>query len=225
MVGRITMAIILPALISLWCGCSLQSVATSSEPGLHRLACAEAQHATQVIYVVNLGWHSGVVINGDTIREHATTLAFISRGRWTEFGWGDSDFYRSSGYSWWRGLQALTASRATALHAASFEEAPERFFAEAEVFQVAVSEIAVKSLVDYVEQSLDVADGDADRLGPSLYGTGGFYAAKGRFSIVNTCNTWTAGALIAAGCAVEKNLSRAGTLSRALKRLERDNKQ
>ena len=75
------------------------------------------------------------------------------------------------------------------------------YFAGAEVVELRVSRAGLDALVRFIDAA-HARGGEtrATRLGPGLYGDSAFYPAEGRYSLLNTCNTWTAAALRAAGC-------------------------
>ena len=66
-------------------------------------------------------------------------------------------------------------------------------------------------------------DGRAVRLGHGLYGTSWFYAARSRYHLFNTCNTWVTRALSTAGLPVAPaGVITAGEVMRQVKRAEED---
>ncbi len=77
--------------------------------------------------------------------------------------------------------------------------------------------------VDFIDASFERAGAArAAATGPGLYATSRFYPAKGRFHLFNTCNTWTARALAAAGFDVSASgTSRAETLMQQVRALVR----
>jgi hypothetical protein len=90
------------------------------------------------------------------------------------------------------------------LHVVGFGAPVTDHFAAGEVVALRLSRRGFDALADFVhaEYQRD-RDGAPLRLGQSLYGSGWFYAAHGRYHLFNTCNTWIARALSTAGLPVE----------------------
>ena len=158
------------------------------------------------IHVVTNGYHSGLII---PVSAGGEDLSLLIRptdlpdqrlaGNYLLFGWGDRDFYLNTptlaDVKASTALSALIGSGQTLVH------------------------------VDHLQSPADVVDPRAVRLTPAEYrkllrfigasiiiGTEGhpapiagysdsdvFYEARGRYSLVNTCNNWTSDALAAAG--------------------------
>lgn len=200
-------------------GCSLSSFAQNHSRSFDAVSCTAARADTTTVYVDSLGWHTGIVIAAkDAAQSLGGVIPEFRRSPWVEIGWGDRDFYMASGYSYSAGVRALFFSRGSAIHAAGFEETPERFFDQYELVQLTLNRQQLDSLLRYILEHLELdACCNAQRLGASLYGEGSFYAGRGDFSITRTCNSWTAGALVAAGCPIDAELTRASTLLRELR--------
>jgi hypothetical protein len=54
-------------------------------------------------------------------------------------------------------------------------------------------------------------------LAPGLYGDSRFYPARERFSLLNTCNVWTARVLRSGGLPVEDAITKEGLMSQVRK--------
>jgi len=200
-------------------GCSLENFARDGRKGFAHASCALDAPGLNFIYVVNLGWHTGIVVNSDNLGGALEDLIPETKSmRWIELGWGDRAFYMASGFSIWRGIRAAFFSSGTALHVSAFNEQPEHFFADTELVKVAVTPSAFPEIAAAVRETLAIDESGASRrLGPSLYGAGSFYEAKGGFSLSHTCNSWSAQILRRAGCVLPASMTRASTLMRALK--------
>src|SRR5262249_54407878 len=73
-------------------------------------------------------------------------------------------------------------------------------FAAGDVLEIRLSRPGFEALAQFVDNSFD-REGQraASRRGPGLYGDSAFYAARGRYHLWHTCNTWVADALRAGG--------------------------
>lgn len=200
-------------------GCSLASFAQNHSQSFETLRCAGPEVASATVYVDSLGWHTGLVLaREDAVAALGELIPEFHRFPWVEIGWGDRDFYMASGYSYLAGFRALFFSRGSAVHAAGFSESPERFFDRYQLVRLEIDRTKLGALLGYIREHLELDPcGASTRLGTSLYGQGSFYSGRGQFSITHTCNSWTAGALIAAGCPIDAELTRASTLLRELR--------
>jgi uncharacterized protein (TIGR02117 family) len=199
-------------------GCSLQQVATSNTARYEQRRCASPTEPSVDLYLVNLGWHTGLVLAQADAREVLEqSVAEVRYYPWIEFGWGDKEFYMDSGYSYWRGFKAMFFSAGSVLHVVGFAESPEQYFINEQVYKIAISQSKLPQLLRYLKDTLQTDEsGRAQRLGRSLYGSGSFYEARGDFSLLTTCNSWTAAALVEAGCTIDPAILRSGSLMREI---------
>jgi uncharacterized protein (TIGR02117 family) len=114
------------------------------------------------------------------------------------FGWGERTFYLETP-TWWdvkpgTVLAAMIGSERTLVH---LDHVP-RPRAEPEVRPIVLTEAQYRRLAAFLSAS--VAPG-GERL-PGYFGYDAFYAAKGRYSGLRTCNEWTGAALRHAGVRV-----------------------
>ena len=202
----------------LFMACSLQDLAAhSSPPRTLDVACDE--HTSREFWVVNLGWHTGVIVRrADLDSEMQARIDPISSLPFIEFGWGDRDFYMSADYSWLEALRAGFASARSVVHIATFsDEDFARHLENNEVVHVRTSSEGSRRMLAFIFSSMAPDDTALlPCLGPSLYGKGCFVAAKGSFSFSYTCNSWAADAVKTAGCPIDPSLARASTLTRRL---------
>jgi uncharacterized protein (TIGR02117 family) len=164
----------------------------------HRLPEAERGEA---IYVASNGWHTGVVVEASRIPPARWPQRdTLGRRRYLEVGWGDRDAYVADRLTARLALRAAFASRGSALLVAGFDEPiPERFRG-IDVVELRVPAGALDGLSAFIEAShAPDASGEPVPLAPGWSPSRTFYAARGRFHILNTCNSWTARALRAAG--------------------------
>jgi uncharacterized protein (TIGR02117 family) len=111
-------------------------------------------------------------------------------------GWGDLDFYRSTPY--WRdfdmgiALRALGGLGPAALHV-QYRPGPG---ASEDCARVAISVPQYRALADYVGATIVSTDAP---VAPGYGVTDLFYAARGKFSVIRSCNVWVGEGLKAAG--------------------------
>ena len=161
-------------------------------------ACAQQPvcEPTRTLYVVNHGWHSGIVVER---AELARRLPALEAGdaEYLEVGWGEERFYQARESTLGMALRALLKPNASVLHVVPFSGTPQRYFIHSEVREVRTDDARYASALDFIAASFTK---EPARLGPSLYGEGWFYPATRSFHLFNTCNSWVADVLEKASC-------------------------
>jgi uncharacterized protein (TIGR02117 family) len=192
--GLILAALLLIAVLYLLLGCTANGVPE---------ALREAG-PTRPVWLVAPGWHTGLLIRrADIPPERLPERADFPDAEYLEFGWGDRDYYQAPEFDLWITLKAALVPTPGVLHVAGFQTHPAGHFAPDDVLRIDLPEPRFRRLLDYVHASF--ARRGAARLpplAPGLYGHSHFYAAAGEFHLFNTCNSWIAGALKAAGLPV-----------------------
>ena len=163
-----------------------------------------AGEASVTVHVVGHGWHSAIMIRRDDIPTEAwPESALFPMARFLEVGWGDRAFYESPDAGIVLAFKAAFASEASVLHVAAFDRPAFQSFPHAEIIAIELSLHGMESLSRFVSRAyLRDPTGQPIDMGPGLYHDSRFYAATGRYSLVNTCNNWIAEALLAGGCPI-----------------------
>ncbi len=160
---------------------------------------------TVPIYVTSNGWHTGIVVARANLPAGAVPEAVdFPDARYLGFGWGDAEYYPARRPSFTMALGAALKPTPAVLHLAGLSAHPRDVFPSAEVVVLALSRQGFGKLVDYLDASF--ARAGARRVaasGPGLYPFSRFYPATGEFHLFNTCNTWTARGLRAAGLPID----------------------
>lgn len=162
---------------------------------------------TVTIYLVDHGWHTGLVVPTDTIpagwipeRRDFPDAAYL------EFGWGDRDFYRAAGNRLWAALKAAFWPTGSVLHVAGLRQEPQDYFMGKGILRLDVSETKFERLCRFLHYNIIRPNtGPAVAMGPGLYARGQFYRAKGAYFLTQNCNHWTALALRSAGLPIRPN--------------------
>ena len=165
-------------------------------------ACAEPRpcEPTHTLYVVNHGWHSGIVVErAELLKKRPGLEPDLGQARYVEIGWGEEDYYQATDPHLGTALSAVLWLNPSVLQVVPFDEPPQRYFAQSEIREVRTDQAGYDATLGFIAESFKRTPG-LDRLGPSLYGQGWFYRAKGSFHLFNTCNRWTAQALEPARC-------------------------
>lgn len=199
------------------------------------LGCATAapptppqQEHPRHIYVVSHGWHVGIVVPRDDIPPHLwPEHRELPPSVYIEVGWGDQAFYQAPKGTLSLLLRAALKPTPSVLHLVWFDQPVPQYFPASEIIEVGVTQHGFEALGRFIATAYhrDVR-GTTVSLGPGLYGTSAFYQARGKYHLFNTCNTWTAKALRAAGCPMSSTgiltashiMARAKTCGRLVRR-------
>jgi uncharacterized protein (TIGR02117 family) len=162
----------------------------------------EAPYGT-TIYVATNGYHTGIVVPTVSdgmdwrMKIRAQDLADPAQsGNWLLFGWGDREFYLNT--PTWRDLTpgtvliAVVGSGNSLVHVDHMDEPSDAV----EIRSVQLSDAEYRRLITFIVGSF------AKHRQKPIPGYGQrdiFYSGSGRYSLLYTCNTWTADALAAAG--------------------------
>jgi uncharacterized protein (TIGR02117 family) len=168
-------------------------------------------------YVGSHDWHTSIVvprgqIPTDTWPRGITERTF-SPYPYLEIGWGDRKFYTAPKPNVAMALRAAFLSGSSVLHIVGLEPPLERALPWNALVRVSCTRAEFASLCRALGDTFERdASGHARALGPGLYGeTSRFYQARGRYYLLNTCDTWTARMMRAGG--LPANTSPGGTWS------------
>jgi uncharacterized protein (TIGR02117 family) len=152
------------------------------------------------VFVVNHGWHSAIVIGKADIPEGLLPeIGDFPDADYLEIGWGDRDYYQAPDPGLGSALKAAFWSSGSVLHVAAFKGSVENYFPQSEIVEIALSDEAFRQLVQFISDTFLRSDSAPVETRSGLYGNSRFYAARGRFHLFRTCNTWVAEALHSAG--------------------------
>lgn len=159
---------------------------------------------TRTIFVLSNGWHTSIVIaRADLLPGRIPEVADFSKARFLEFGWGDAEYYPAKDPTLGMTLRAGLVPTPALVHVAGLPLPPARRYPKAEVIPLSLDAEGLERLVDFIDATFERGGlARAAATGPGLYPTSRFYPAKGRFHLLNTCNTWTARGLATAGVSV-----------------------
>ncbi len=153
------------------------------------------------IHVISNGWHSGLVLaRADLGTEGVPEAADFPDALYLEFGWGDREYYPNPRPTLGMAIAAIATPSPAIMHVAGLTGPPETARAGDEVIAIGVSAEGLTSLVAAIDASFERPEaGPARPVAAGLYPGSRFYPAKGSFHLFNTCNTWIARMLAAAG--------------------------
>lgn len=147
---------------------------------------------------VNAGWsepRDGITIFVQTNGVHTGLVLPDGPGRWRAFGWGDRAFYLETP-TWadvrpWTVVSALAGSGRTVVHVDQLGA----FLPDENWRPLRLRREEYARLVRYVTDTLEPGGRAIPGYGPD----DSFYPARGRYSVVVTCNVWVSRGLAEAG--------------------------
>ena len=157
------------------------------------------------IWVLDHGWHTAIVVRrADVARalwpevvDDFPAAAFI------EVAWGDRDFYMATPATVWMAIKAAVLANVSVLHVVGFTTPIAVYFAESQIVELRLSRRGFDAMTRFISDEYQRdGEGRPARLQRGLYGSSWFYAARSSYHLFNTCNTWVARALRAAGLSV-----------------------
>lgn len=200
MIRRVALLLCLLPLYAACAGSAKAPAAVLPEAG----ATAEQRS----IYVIEQGWHVGLALRrADIPAGMLPEQADFPQARYLELGWGDVDYYQADDPGLGVLFSAALRSRASVLHVVGVEGELREHFPPTSVLRIDVSPAELYDFSAFLHRSFARDDtARVDALGPGLVAGSFFYPASGRFHVFNTCNTWAALALQAAGVPMHRPL-------------------
>ena len=160
------------------------------------------------IYIVNHGWHTGIVVPAKGIQNQLPMLRErFGEIPYLEFGWGDHDYYQAEEITTGLTLNAILWPTDSVIHAVAVPEKADKFFATSIVEPICLSGREYSSLLRFISESFYKDEhGELIELSAGIYGDSQFYKGVGDFYFMNTCNKWTAKGLKSAGMDISPTL-------------------
>ena len=182
--------------------CALLLAAGCTAPSAQPAAAPPASGQGEIaIYIASNGWHSAIVVPRAALPPGILPeAADFPRAAYLSFGWGDATYFPAREPTTGMALSAALRPTPAVVHLAGLPAHPRDVFPRDEVVELAAGAEALAALAAYLDASFERAGAErAEASAPGLHRFSRFYPATGEFHLFNTCNTWTAGALDAAG--------------------------
>lgn len=164
-------------------------------------SCARQDSPCATVFVVYDAWHAAIVLAAaPALRGKIPETADFAGARFVEFSWGDRDYFPDPGAGILMALKAAFWSSGSVLHLVGFDPEVRSFYPAGNVVELRLSPPAYERLTAFLSESFQ-RPGSAERARarPGLYSYSRFYPSGKEFGLLNTCNTWVARALRAAG--------------------------
>jgi hypothetical protein len=154
------------------------------------------------VWVVDHGWHTAIVVRArdvdSSIWPEVDDFAAVDL---VEVAWGDREFYMAERPSGWLAVKAAFFTSGSALHVAGLGAPIESHFPASDVVELAVSRRGLDAVTRLFHDEYQRGDdGRPVRLAPGpLRRQLVSMPREAAITCSNTCNTWVARALRAAG--------------------------
>ena len=153
------------------------------------------------IYIVNHGWHTGLIIPAKLIHSQIPELKKrFKSARFIEFGWGDKGFYQSKEITTGLVVKALFWPSRSVIHAVAIPVKAVKYFSNSHVEKICLNGNEYSKIIQFIKNSFyKNNNGQIIKLEKGIYGDSQFYKGIGDYYLMNTCNKWTAKGLKSAG--------------------------
>jgi len=178
----------------------------TTRPGDPSLFPAQPGTPRLVVFLSHNAYHAELGLPTAFIRRQggaaAAALDDLPPSPWVLIGWGDSRFYRTSGWSLARfrdGLHALWPNNPSVIRLTPLDREPDLAFKRG-VLRVELSEPGAERLLERLDHSFRTVRGRPVRV-PALQAgdPAAYFESVERFSIARMCNDWVGAVLNAAG--------------------------
>lgn len=189
---------------------------TTAAPTTMAARSLAPEAADREVFLVEHGWHTGLIVETkDLSASDLPYFATLRRHRFLEVGWGDAAFFQADDPTVLMALDAMLTPGPSVLHVAAFDAPPADFFKGEVIHRLPLTSTGVANLGRFVARSFaDQTSPEPAATSPGDHGADSRYvAANGSYYFPNTCNVWTANALLAGGLDVTPALA---VTSRAL---------
>ena len=151
------------------------------------------------VWLVSRGYHTGLVLPSKAAAGKIMPLAGESGG-YAEFGWGESRYYQSPTVELSDAPRALFFSSGSVVRLEFCgDDLESKFSSSGFVLRFDLTGDQFEALCRFIDESFVKKDGFVTRESIERNGAVGYYTSVHHYSIINTCNTWAARALEAAG--------------------------
>jgi len=159
------------------------------------------------VYVLNQGWHTGIILKlSDISEDDIPEIKDFAGNEYLDIGWGDEEYYRIPGIDLSLAARALFSPTSSALKIRTFNIPVETYY-ETFTYCIAfhLTREEFRKLSRYIGDTFRKENNQSQLLenrGNIIY----FYKANGDYHLFNTCNTWVASALEYSGLPVSTSM-------------------
>lgn len=171
-------------------------------------------HTDHTIYFIYEAWHTSILLDVDAYARHSKLLpkstllqAELQQKKYMRIGWGDGDYFTGKSKTFGAATKALVASDYLAIQVLAYTQDPFANIPADTRVPLNITDKSMRRLVRYVDKSFarNVRH-ELIRLPAYEENTGAFFQAKGHYSLLTNCNTWSGRALQATGLPIRSRL-------------------
>ena len=154
------------------------------------------------VWLVSERWHTSIVLDRANIvaSDLLPEASDLDEARFLAFGWGDKSYYMAKDPGLGTALRAALGGTPAVLHVGGLASVPRDRPGNRRVITRPLSAEAFESLVGAISGTfVRSTSAPARPISRGLFPYSYFYSATGEFHLFNTCNTWAARMLQAAG--------------------------
>ncbi len=167
-----------------------------------------AADSEKVIYLVKIRWHTGIIFKNDQV--DTTVWQLINDFKeydYVDVGWGDVAFYQAPGFDLDLAVKALFTKTNSTLRVSGFNRSINSYLQTTDYAErLILTDDEYKRLCEYIQSAYSLNENMPVILSKHFGGAVKFYKAKGYYDVFNTCNTWIAKGLNAAGIKIDENI-------------------
>ncbi len=196
-------------LLSLFVLTSLVGCITSPNPKKIPLA-----HTDHTIHFIYREWHTSILLDVEAYARHSKLLprsallqAQLQQKKYMRIGWGDGNYFTGKNKTFGAATKALIASDYSAIQVLGYVQDPFASIPAETRVPLKITDKSMRRLVRYLDQSfLRNQQKELIELPAYAENTGAFFQAKGHYSLLSNCNTWSSRALQFAGLPIRSRL-------------------
>ena len=160
---------------------------------------------SQTIFVASNGWHSAIFLPRENVLPGVLPLINdFPEAAYIGFGWGDAEYFPARDPGFTTLLSAALLPTPSVLHVTGLRQTPREAYPNDQIVTLKITRSGYSKLMAFIANSfVHNMPHNMKPIGPGLDPYSKFFRAKGEFHLFNTCNSWTARGLAAAGVAID----------------------
>ncbi|PEN13018.1 hypothetical protein CRI94_10205 [Longibacter salinarum] len=154
------------------------------------------------IYVVEYGWHAGIIIPTQSLPSDALpAFPGVPASPFIDVGWGEARYYPSSDPGTLTLLRAGLWPTSSVVYVVPIYERPPPSSRGSKTVRLRVSDAELRAMANAIRSSMRVTeDGSAIFAAEGHAQNSRFFESPLSYHVFNNCNHWAAAVLRAAGC-------------------------
>ena len=161
-----------------------------------------------LLYFTNNGLHTHLVLPSQGLKALVPQLSkYFLDEPWLQLGWGDFDYYGSAKQTKLLGFRALFMPTKAIIGVRSITDITNHFHSQTRIYAIPLPKTAMDATLLFISRYFQFNESN-DLTIVREKATGElFFSASGTYSILNTCNNWTAYVLKEAGLKISPKLT------------------